>query len=368
MVKLDELEKPLESMAVGAVRALLEHVPNIQIRGVRHEQHLEPGHRLDTRIDLDHDEIRYALLMEIKSNGAPRFARSAVYQLESYVAHLHRSEHRDNTRKVIPMLVSPYLSPESRSICLDHNVAYLDLYGNAHLAFGPVYIERSVPDRPKSEIRAQRSLFTPRAGAILRVLLRDPARAWRVTDLAKAANASLGHVSNIRKALVNREWVEIRDDGLVLAQPDALLKSWRENYRQPAGHHINGYTVLHGYQLHNRLLGSLNPGPQPPRAICASNSAAEWVAPYVRGGTQSFYMDEPGARMLQEALQLTHAAQGANVIVRIPKDETLFEDAVEPAPGIYCANPVVTYLDLWNGNDRDREAADHLAEKCFPWL
>ena len=78
------------------------------------------------------------------------------------------------------MLVSPYLSPVSRSICLDHNVACLDFYGNAQLAFGSVYIERSVPDRPKSETRAQRSLLTPRAGAILRVLLRDPARAWRV--------------------------------------------------------------------------------------------------------------------------------------------------------------------------------------------
>ena len=143
---------------------------------------------------------------EIKSNGAPRFARSAVYQLESYIAHLHRSKHRDDTGQFIPMLVSPYLSPESRSICHDHNVAYLDLYGNAHLAFGPVYIERSVPDRPKSEARAQRSLFTPRAGAILRVLLRDTACAWRVTDLAEAANASLGHVSNVRKALLDREW------------------------------------------------------------------------------------------------------------------------------------------------------------------
>ena len=368
MVKLHELEKPLESMAVGAVRTLLEHVPNIQIRGVRHEQHLESSRQIDARIDLDHDGSRYALVMEIKPNGAPRFARSAVYQLESYIAHLHRSERRDDTRQFIPILVSPYLSPESRSICLDHNVSYLDLYGNAHLAFGPVYIERSVSDRPKSETRAQRSLFTPRAGAILRVLLRDPTRAWRVTDLAGAANASLGHVSNVRKALLDREWVEIRNDGLVLVQPDALLTSWRENYRQPAGHHISGYTVLHGDQLRDRLSGSLNPGPQPPRAICASNSAAEWIAPYVRGGTQSFYADEPGARILQEALQLTHAAQGANVIVRIPKDETLFEDAVEPAPGIFCANPVVTYLDLWNGNDRDREAADHLAATCFPWL
>ena len=160
MVKPHQVEKPVESAAVDAVRALLEHVQNIQITGVRHEQQLESGHRLDARIDLDHDESRYALVMEVKSDGAPRFARSAVYQLESCIAHLHRSEHQDDTRQFIPMLVSPYLSPESRSICLDHNVAYLDLFGNAHLAFGPVYIERSVPDRPKSETRAQRSLFT----------------------------------------------------------------------------------------------------------------------------------------------------------------------------------------------------------------
>ena len=368
MMKPHEIEKRVESTAVNAVRALLEHVPNIQIIGVCHEEQLASGYRLDTRIDFDHNETRYALLMEMKPNGAPRFARSAIYQLESYIAHLHRSEHQDDTRQFIPMLVSPYLSPESRSICLNHNVAYLDLYGNAHLAFGPVYIERSVPDRPKSEARAQRSLFTPKAGAILRVLLRDPARAWRVTDLAEAANASLGHVSNIRKALLDQEWIAIRDDGLVLVQPDALLKSWRKNYRQPTDPHITGYTILHGDQLRNRLSGSLSPGPQPPRAICASNSAAQWIAPYVRGGTHSFYADEPGARILQETLQLTHAAQGANVMLRIPKDETLFEDAVQPVPGIYCTNPIVTYLDLWNSNDRDREAADHLAAKCFPWL
>ncbi len=353
---------------MGAVRALLEKVPNVDIIGVRQERKPESRYPIDARIDLDHAGTHHALLIEVKQDGAPRFARSAVYRLESYIAHLHRSERPGETGRFIPMVVSPYLSPASRSICLDHNVAYLDLYGNTHLAFGPVYIERSVSGKPKSETRAQRSLFTPRAGAILRVLLRDPARGWRVTDLAAAANSSLGHVSNVRKALLDREWVEIREDGLVLVRPDALLTSWRENYRQPPGHHISGYTVLHGEQLRNCLSGRLNPGPQPPRAICASNSAAEWFAPYVRGGTQNFYADELGARILQEALQLTHAARGANVILRIPNDETLFEDAIEPAPGIFCASPVVTYLDLWNGNERDREAADYLAATCFPWL
>ena len=76
--------------------------------------------------------------------GRHASVRSAIYQLESYMAHLRRSDHQDATGRLIPMLVSSYLSPESRSICTDHNVAYLDLFGNAYLAFDNVYIERSV--------------------------------------------------------------------------------------------------------------------------------------------------------------------------------------------------------------------------------
>ena len=29
---------------------------------------------------------------------------------------------------------------------------------------------------------------------------------------------------------------------------------------------------------------------------------------------------------------------------------------------------IITYLDLWNGNDRDREAAEYVAREFFPWL
>ena len=47
-----------------------------------------------------------------------------------------------------------------------------------------------------------------------------------------------------------------------------------------------------------------------------------------------------------------------------PCSATLFR----PTPSIHCASPIITYLDLWLGNDRDREAAEHLASKCFPWL
>ena len=265
------------------------------------------------------------------------------------------------------MLVSPYLSPQSRAICRDHGVAYLDLVGNAYLAFDSVYIDRAVAEKPSTETRTLRSIFAPKASAILRVMLRSPNRAWRVTALAREANPSFGYVSNVRKALLNREWIEKRDAGVVLVQPDALLKTWRENYRRPQGHRVDEYTYLHGPQVGRRLMGELNAHQHRLRAIYSLHSAAQWLAPFGRDSTLTFYADEFGLQRLKEILNLRPVERGANVIARVPSDDTLFDDAAEPTPGVFCTSPVVTYLDLWKGSDRDREAAEHLAEEFFPW-
>ena len=72
--------------------------------------------------------------------------------------------------------------------------------------------------------------------------------------------------------------------------------------------------------------------------------------------------------MLKEALKLTPAARGANVVLHVPTVESLFDDASEPGPNVFCTSPIVTYLDLWNGGDRERGAAAHLAGEFFPWL
>ena len=353
---------------VNAARALLNRVPRLEVSSVRYDQQVGRDYPIDGRIEFEHGDDAYALIIEFKSNGAPRLVRSVVYQLKGYLAHVHQSSHGDSSRRLIPMLVTPYLSPEARTICTDHDVAYLDLVGNAHLAFDSVYIDQAVADRPKSETRALRSMFTPKAAAVLRVMLRSVDRTWRVAELAREASVSLGHVSNVRKALLAREWIERQDDGVALVQPGALLKTWRENYRRPVAHRVTGYTYLHGKQLNERLSGQLNPHLHRPRAIYSLNSAAQWFAPFARDGTTTFYADEPGLRLLRETLELNSAARGANVILRIPVDDTLFEDAIEPAPGIFCTGPIVTYLDLWTGNERDREAAEYVAKEVFPWL
>ena len=356
-----------EILAVDAVQELLGTVPSIQVGSVEYQHRIADNLQIDGRVAFTHGGANYQLIVEVKSDGAPRHVRTGVFQLKGFVAHLHQSGHTELGGRWIPILASPYLSPQSRAICTDHDVAYLDLVGNAHLTFGDVYIDRAVAGQPKSETRALRSIFTPKAAAILRVMLRDPDRPWRVVDLAEKARTSLGHASNVRKALLSRELIEKRDEGVVLIKPDGLLRMWRENYRQPRGHRTKEYTHLHGRQLDKRLRGELNPYRHAPRVIYSLNSAAGWLAPFTRDGTHSFYADEQGMQLLRDVLELTPAAIGPNVALCEPFDDSLFDDAVEPSPGIFCTSPVVTYLDLWNGNERQREAASHLAEEFFPW-
>ena len=148
MMKSTETVKELEITAANTIRDLLGHVPNLEISSVDYEEYI--GHnQIDLRIALSRGGVNYALIIEVKANGAPRFVRSAIYHLRDYVAHVDRFNHADADQRLIPMLVSPYLSPESRALCTDHNVAYLDLCGNAHLAFDSVYIDRAVADKPK---------------------------------------------------------------------------------------------------------------------------------------------------------------------------------------------------------------------------
>lgn len=368
LMKYAERAKELEILAVDSIQELLGNVPSVQVTSVKYEHRIADNLRIDGRIGFSHGGARYQLIVEVKSDGAPRHVRSGVFQLMGYVAHLHQLGQTEMGERWIPMFASPYLSPQSRAICMDHDVAYLDLVGNAHLAFGDVYIDRAVAGEPKSETRSLRSIFTPKAAAILRVMLSDPDRPWRVVELAERARTSLGHVSNVRKALLSRELIEKRDEGVVLINPDGLLRMWRDNYRRPRGHRNKWYTHFHGRKLDERLRGELNPHRHAPRAVYSLNSAAGWLAPFVRDGTHSFYADEQGRQLLQDVLELSPAVIGPNVALCEPSDDTLFDDAVEPSPGIFCTSPVITYLDLWNGNERQREAASHLAGEFFPWL
>ena len=358
MLKAVDSMKRTEVQALEALRVLLEQVPAIKLLDIEQEA-LAPDHGVDIVAHIEASGTRHTLVCEVKSSGQPRHVRLALLQLRDFVMN--------RAKDAIPVFMAPYLSPEAQALCREQEVGYLDLEGNARLTFGSVFIERQVANKPAAERRELRSLFKPKSAQVLRVLLRDPRRAWRVTELAEVADVSLGHVSNVRAAVLNREWAKVSEEGLYLSEPDALLDEWRDAYEPPAGRRMSFYTTLHGSSFEEAVRRESNSDRDSGLVAFASFSAAHWLAPYGRTGTQYFYADDAGLEQLRSGLKLSSASKGENVTVTLLEDLGVLRDTVEPAPGVICTSPVQTYLDLAAAGERGLEAADHLRQEKLTW-
>ncbi len=123
---------------------------------------------LTTLSEVRIDKTTYVLACETKNNGQPRFVRSAIKTLRSYM--YGREE------ILTPVLLAPYLSADSRQICQENNIAFLDMEGNAQLQFGGVYIDHRMPGKPVPEKRGLRTMFSPKSAQVLRMMLNDPLR------------------------------------------------------------------------------------------------------------------------------------------------------------------------------------------------
>jgi hypothetical protein len=354
-VKAVETLKALtfERAAQEAVLNLLSRVGAVTLR--------EPATGADRGIDfilgLEEGGRRHVLVVECKTAGQPRQIREALLQLRLYADH-HGG--------AVPLLAVPYISEQARRLCDEFRVNYLDLVGNCRLVFGGVFIEREVAQKPPAERRHFRAVFQPRSALVLRRMLREPHRIWRVSELAQETGVSLGHVSNVKKALVDREWALASPDGFHIDHPNELLDAWREVYEPPKSERF--YTALHGDAFSAKAREAfaecrkLRVG-----AVFASFSAARWLSAFGRMPSEFFYADSSAVNVLAGPLRLAPSSEGGNVLVMMPKDGGVFADKVEAAPGVDCTSPVQTFLDLSVAGERGREAAEHLRRGGTQW-
>lgn len=357
MLKEDESVKSLDQQALERLLILFERVPVVEI--TRQSRGLQPSvGSFDFMLELSAGGEHWMLAVEVKGNGEPRHVRAALHQMR---------EHQWGRGQWVPILIAPYLSPQARQLCVDDGVSYLDIHGNARITFGPIYIEREVEGAPAAVRRGMKSLFRPKSARVLRVLLHEPKRPWRVTELAEAADVSLGLVSNIRNGLLDREWARIAEEGLVITDPGGLLDAWAEEYEAPAGKRLRFYTTLHGSALQQAVLEALDIEHGEGAAILASFSAARWLAPFGRMVNEYFYCDRAGLDHVAAELMLEPASKGENVVITVLSDDGIFRDAVSPAEGIRCTSAVQTYLDLASSGERGREAAEHLRRVLLAW-
>jgi len=334
-------------------RKCLQRVPFLEIESFENEP-LFDNFRADLFVTVRIEEKRYRLLIEAKNNGQPRFARTAAYELARVLK---------GKSDVYGVFMAPYISPQVADICLKENIGYMDLAGNYRLTFGQVYLEHQGVPNP-AEKRDLRSLYFPKASRILRVLLADPKKSWRIQALAETAKVSLGQIFNVKKLLEDREWINNSDNGFLLKDPEKLLAEWAQYFNPRKSKSVNFYTLKSIAGLEEDLARNCEKEGIP-YALTGFSGAARYSASVRYQRVMAYVLNDP--EKIANILSLKDVSSGANVTLLSPIDEGVLFGARQ-INGIWIASPVQVYLDLLGSGGRGEEAAEAILNEVIKRL
>ncbi len=345
-MKIDETN--IIGKVEDGLRACLQKVPFLEIESL--DRAVKIGDAwMDIVATVRIAKQRQRLAIEVKSNGQPRVARTAAYRLARVL---------ESAPGLYVMFAAPYISPRTAEICIQEKIGYLDLAGNCRLAFGQVYIEQQGNPNPFAQKRDLRSLYSPKAARVLRVLLTDPKKPWRVQALAAEADVSLGQVANVKSLLDDREWLGSAEAGLLLKDPGSLLTEWSENSNYRKNIPRNYYTLKSIAEIEADLAVACD-GEGIKYALTGFSGAARY-APSVRYQRAMAYVSCDVERIAKN-LFLKEVTSGANVTLLTPYDTGVLY-AARSIEGIYVASPVQVYVDLLGMKGRGEEAANAILD------
>jgi len=348
MVFLMKYEFQLKKKVEDALKQCLDKVPFVQIDDIQKEP--EEGAGIDFILKLTASGMKQVLAVEVKRNGQPKAAREAINSLVRWLSV---------NAGAYGVFMAPYIAPRAAEICRQDGIGYIDFAGNCRLTFGGVYIEKSGNPNPFSEKRDLRSLFSPKAERILRVILNNPRKSWKMQDLAREADVSLGQAANVKKLLDSRELIEKTAEGFTLREPFSLLSEWSQNYVFRKNRSRDFYSLKSIPDIEGEIV-----------EVCERNnihyaltgfSGAARYASTVRYQRVMAYVDAEEDK-LPKLFEFKEVGSGANVTLLIPYDAGVY-CGVTAKEGVRVASPVQLYLDLIGFKGRGEEAANALLDE-----
>jgi Transcriptional regulator, AbiEi antitoxin, Type IV TA system len=290
-----------------------------------------------------------SLICEVRPLGQPRHIREVLTRLRGL---------RDRVPGGYPLVTAPYISPQSAALIRQNGCGYLDLSGNCYLAFDNVLIEKEGKPNTRPAKRPLKALFAPRATRVVRALLVERDRSWRLEELGRAAQVSLGHVHNVVKRLEELEWVERSAAGRFrLHKPGDLLDAWRDEYTYQANP-MAAFVAPVGDK--RRLMESLARQASVLGVTYAFtlHAGASLVAPQVRVPTVHCYIGGD-AEPLVRALGLQSVEGEGTIYLLTPYDQGVFYAPLTKG-GLRVVSLPQLYVDLYHHERRGREQADKL--------
>jgi len=309
----------------------------------------------DLSIEIQTDsKSNYTLVFEVKSTGQPRFARIAVNQLRELVS---------KNNNYYGVFAAPFISEESRKICQENNIGFIDMGGNCFFKFDNFYLSVEGKSNPFPNTRPLKTLFYSKSSRALRVLLCNPRQNWFVKDLSKEADISLGQASLVKKKLLEEELIEeLQVDNrkkFKLTKPEKLLSEWEKNYNYKKNNIRNYYSLDDTKIIESNIANYCNA--KKIKYAFTLTSGASLIAPFLRYNKVFTYIIGD-IETIAKDLDFKEVSSGSNISILQPYDEGVFYN-LQVIDEIKVVCNIQLYLDLISYKERGEEAAKFLNEQ-----
>jgi len=331
------------------LKEILASIPSLRIEE-ENESEFQGGRRPDI-IFLTKNGVRSKyIIVEIKSSGEPRYVRSAIQQVKEYLSQFGDS---------YGIIGAPFISNDTAMICKQSGVGYIDTAGNCLINFNQIFIERKNYPNPKTEKRTLRSIFSRKTTRIIRVLLCNPKRLWKVQELAQESNVSLGLAFKAKKRLLDLDYAKVENRKIGLSRPQELLGKWADNYSFRKNTLYDCFSIKSAREVEQDL-SEYCQEKRIPYAFALFSGAA-LVAPFTRY-TRGFVYVKDNIENIVNSLELKRVNSGANFTLMQPYDDGVFYGKRE-MKNYAVVSDIQLYLDLVSYKGRGEESAKFLLEQ-----
>jgi len=307
-------------------------------------------------------------VIEMKSRLTPMVLEGAIYQVLGYRNELQKS---GTFTDLYPMVAAPYISDSVQRRCKELGVGYVDLNGTFALIRNDVYVDIVRPATMFKNPQGVKNIFSSRSRRIVRVLLVNPYKAYRLEELASEARLSIGQVFQVTRRLQEDGLLDRTHQGRVLTKPRKLLRLFAQEIKSDYAHNrsvFNAFSETPPAQFAQFLRETCEH-----KGVRCAFTLASGLEPNernVREEITAAYLNV-SPENLRNDLQLEAVGKGANVMLMMPpeSDNTdaggVFYRPRNLTNGLTGVNPVQLYVDFTLHGSRGEEQADFLIEHAL---
>lgn len=266
------------------------------------------------------------------------------------------------------IVVAKETTGRARATLQDVGIGVVDAAGNAHLDLPGLIVHIEAPSassrRPREGIR-----IGGKAGVVVQALLLEPARKWKLGDLARRAEVSVGSAHHVVAFLEQRELLGSEGSGPQrrrrVLDPGALLDFFAEELRDRGVEQLHAYRFEQVAERLPRATSRVLQRREIAHAVSGA-AAANILAPFltVVPITAIWIAADIPLDQAAEAIGAEPGSRGANLMLMQAGDGAPLAFA-EKRDDVLVANVFRVYVDAGRDPQRGAEQAEHFRREVI---